>query len=93
MATINISVDADWTLIVPTAATWCLVSSDSPSIVEYATGANDSTAPTATIGWRLKQNEGFTRAVIQEGSIYARVANQASSKTAVVVVDADSLPS
>lgn len=93
MATINITVDTDWTLIVPSAATWCLVSSDSPSIVEYATGANNSTAPTAEIGWRLKQNEGLTRSVIASGAIYARVANQTSTKNAIVVVDADSLPS
>ena len=88
MATANITVDTDWTLIVPSAATQFTASSDSPTIVEYATGANDSTAPTAAIGHRLRSGDGLTRALLV-GSVYARVAAQNANKSVVVVVDAD----
>lgn len=91
--TTNITVGTSWTLVVPAAATWFIVSSDSPTIVEYASGADDSTAPTAAIGRRLNRNEGMTRALLESGPLYARVAAQASAKSAVVVVDADVLPS
>lgn len=93
MPTANIPVDTNWTPIVPSAATWCTVSSDSPTIVEYATGADDSTDPTATIGHRLRSSEGLTRSLLPEGTIYARVAAQNSNKSVTVVVDADVLPS
>lgn len=93
MATVNISVGTTWTLVVPTAATWFIASSDSPSIVEYASGANDSTAPAVAIGRRLNSGEGMTRSLLQEGPLYARVASQNSSLKAVIVVDADVVPS
>lgn len=91
--TINLTVDQAWSLAVPAAASWCLVSSDSPTIVEYAVGADDSTDPTVAIGRRLKENEGLTRAHIPDGAIYARVANQSSTKKAIIVIDADVMPS
>jgi hypothetical protein len=92
MPTINTPVTGTWTLIVPSAATWFIASSDSPTIVEYASGANDSTAPTAAIGHRLRSGEGLTRALLPEGPLFARVAAKGSNKSAVVVVDADVVP-
>lgn len=97
MALANITVGSTWELIIPSAATWFLATTDSPTIVEWGTGADDSTLPTATIGWRLRATDGtlqgLTRALVVEGPLYARVASQSSSKTAVIAFDADVHPS
>ena len=89
MATTNMTISAadGWTLVVPSAATWALVSTLDPNTnVEYATTANDSTDP-AVNGHTLKRDQQISRLLLQEGSIYARVpANERYGSAAVTLV-------
>lgn len=93
MATTNLTLSAadGWTLVVPAAATWALVSTLDPNTnVEYATTAADGTEPTV-LGHTLKRGEQISRSVLPEGSVFARVpaAERYGSASVVVVIDHD----
>ena len=90
MATTNLTISAadGWQLVVPSAASWALVSSLDPNTnIEFATSASDGTEPTV-LGHTLKRDQQVSRALFQEGSIWARVpANEryGSAETTLVI--------
>jgi hypothetical protein len=92
MATTNLTLSAadGWTLVVPSAATWALVSSLDPDTnVEFATSVADGTLPTV-LGHTLKrEQQQVSRAHFVEGPIFAKVpaAERYGSASVILVVD------
>lgn len=86
MATTNISVDHDWTLVVATAATNATVSCAEVAVMEFATTADDETEPTVTGHVLRTTGEAVTRSMLGSGSVWCRIVS-GSPETVTAVVD------
>ena len=81
MATVNIAVDEDWTLVASVALDpFLLTTSDG---IEVAVTADDSTEPSVDHGHSVGTQLGLARYMIGDGAVWAR---RTGAADAVVVV-------
>lgn len=83
MTTENISVGADWQLVIDDAEREFLITSESSGSVEYAATDADTPAPTVVRGHTLRDREALTRGAIGVGFIWARSTGMAGQRLVV----------
>lgn len=90
MATSNFTVTGTYQNVVSAAATWFLISSRTPELIEIATTAANGTLPDAAIeGHVIKANSGITRALLSGGAVFVRTAaRNKTGHTVKISVDA-----
>jgi len=85
MATTNVTVDHTWTRVASVSSDLALISCKVPALVEFATTANDVTAP--IVDGHAVQTPGMqmSRSIIGSGSIWAKIVSGSPDQTTFVV--------